>query len=238
MTAPKTALDPRAFTPLVPSERARRAAFTWAARRAGRVSVAVVDSRGRLHGFNGRAPFWSASVVKAMLLVAYLREHRRVSTTMRGVLTRMIEHSDNDAADIVYRAVGRRGLTKLARTAGMRGFRTTAAWITTQVTAADMALFFRDMERWLPKQHRHFANWLLTHVTPYERWGIPAAAAPLGYRVYFKPGWIGAWVLASQAARLERRSVRIGLAVFTDKNPTSTYGKETIAGVTRRLLRR
>ena len=37
-------------------------------------------------------------------------------------------------------------------------------------------------------------------------------------------------------ARLERRRVHIGLTVFTDHNPSSTYGKETIAGVTARLL--
>ena len=30
----------------------------------------------------------------------------------------------------------------------------------------------------------------------------------------------------------------IGLAVFTDHNPDPVYGKETIAGVTARLLRR
>jgi hypothetical protein len=56
--------------------------------------------------------------------------------------------------------------------------------------------------------------------------------------VFFKAGWLGAWTLASEAARLERERVRVGLAVFTDDNPTSTYGKETVAGVTARLLRR
>ena len=237
-TLPTGAVDLEARPPLVPSERARRAAFAWAARRAGRVAVAVVDSRGHLYGYHHRVPFWSASVVKAMLLVAYLREHRTVSTAMRGVLRRMIEHSDNDAADIVYRAVGRRGLAKLARLAGMRGFHTTAAWITTQVTAADMALFFRDMERWLPERHRHFADWLLAHVTPYRALGHPCRCR-------------SAWLPRLLQAGLDRRLgagqsggparapvVRLGLAVFTDKNPTSTYGKETIAGVTRRLLRR
>ena len=56
--------------------------------------------------------------------------------------------------------------------------------------------------------------------------------------MYFKPGWLGAWILANEAARLERQRVRIGLAVFTEQNPTSSYGKDTIAGVTARLLRR
>ena len=55
--------------------RARRAAFAWAARRAGDVAVAVVDSRGRAYGYHASDRFITASVVKAMLLVAYLRRH-------------------------------------------------------------------------------------------------------------------------------------------------------------------
>jgi Beta-lactamase enzyme family len=223
--------------PLVPTARARRAAFAWAARRAGSVAVAVVDSRGRLYGYHASRPFITASVVKAMLLVAYLRRHSSVGPAMRTVLARMITLSDNDAADEVYRLVGRGGLAHLAHLARMRTFRAGSAWIVSRVGAADMARFFRDMERYIPAAHRRFADSLLTHIVSYERWGIPPAAEPLGYRVYFKPGWLGAWVLANEAARLERKRVRIGLAVFTDGNPTSSYGKETIAGVTARLLR-
>ena len=173
-----------------------------------------------------------------MLLVAYLRRHSSVDGGMRATLTRMITVSDNAAADAVYRSVGRRGLQRLARRARMTTFRSSGAWIVCRVGAADMARFFRDMERYIPTQHRRFANGLLAHIVSYQRWGVPAAAEPLGYRVYFKPGWLGAWTLANEAARLERRRVRIGLAVFTDHNPTSSYGKETIAGVTARLLRR
>ena len=127
---------------------------------------------------------------------------------------------------------------RLARTARMRTFRAGGAWIVSRAAAADMARFFRDMERYVPSQHRRFANGLLTRLVPWQRWGIPAAAERRGYRVYCKAGWLGAWTLANEAARLERRRVRIGLAVFTDHNPTSSYGKETVAGVTERLLRR
>ncbi len=227
-----------ALPPLVPTASARRAAFAWASRRAGDVAVAVVDSRGRAYGYHEQRSFITASVVKAMLLVAYLRRHDTVDPAMRATLTRMITVSDNAAADAVYRSVGREGLARFADRAGMRSFRASGAWILCRVAAADMARFFRDMERYIPSQHRSFANGLLAGVVSYQRWGIPAAAGPLGYRVYFKPGWLGAWVLANQAARLERRTVRIGLAVFTDRNPSSTYGKETVAGVTARLLRR
>jgi len=224
--------------PLVPTARARRAAFAWAARRAGRVAVAVVDSRGRLYGYRPWVPFTTASVVKALLLVAYLRKHSTIDSYWRATLTRMITLSDNAAADAVYARVGRHGLSRFARLAHLRTFRVSSAWIACRVGAADMARFFRDMESYIPSGHRSFADYLLAHIVSYERWGIPPAAEPLGYRVYFKPGWLGAWVLANEAARLERKRVRIGLAVFTDGNPTSSYGKDTIAGVTARLLRR
>ena len=180
----------------------------------------------------------SASVVKAMLLVAYLRGHPKPSAGMRDVLRRMIDYSDNAATDVVYGVVGRSGLVKLARLAHMRGFRPSGGWITTRITAADTARFFRDMERYIPDRQRHFANGLLAGITPSQSWGIPAVARPMGYRVYFKGGWLGAFVLANQAARLERERVRLGLAVFTDGNPGSEYGLDTIRGVTERLLRR
>ena len=228
----------RALPPLVPSSDGLRRAFAWAADRGGRVSVAVVDSRGRLHGFHPWRSFMSASVVKAMLLVAYLRSHPAPTAFMRDELRRMIEYSDNAATDVVYGVVGRSGLVGLARLTGMRGLRPSGGWITTRITAADLARFFRDMERYIPDGQRRFANGLLAGITPSQSWGIPAAARPMGYRVYFKGGWLGAFVLANQAARVERERVRLGIAVFTDGNPASGYGLETVRGVTARLLQR
>lgn len=228
----------RALPPLVPTARARRAAFAWAARRSGTVAVAVIDSRGRAYGYHATRPFITASTVKALLLVAYLRRHRTVPDGMRATLTRMITVSDNAAADAVYRAVGRSGLKKLARRAHLSSFRTSGAWILCRVDALDMARFFRDMERYVPVAHRRFANRLLSSIVSYQSWGVPAVARPLGYRTYSKAGWLGAWTLASEAARLEKGRVRIGLAVFTDGNAPGDYGKQTVAGVAERLLRR
>jgi hypothetical protein len=227
-----------ALPPLAPTASARRAAFAWAARRAGKVAVAVVDSHGRSYGYHEDRRFIAASLTKSMLLVAYLRRHATVSPSMRVTLTRMITVSDNDSADAVYRSVGRDGLRRLAHLAQMRSFQTSSAWILCRVSAADMARFFRDMESYIPSAHRRFANGLLTHIVSYQSWGIPEVARPRGYRVYSKAGWLGAWTLANQAARLERQRVRIGLAVLTDDNQTPAYGKETVAGITERLLRR
>ena len=216
-----------ALPPRVPTAAAVRRAFAWAATR-GDVCVAVVDSRGRFRGYRATHPCTSASVVKAMLLVQYLRGHAAVSRSMGHTLSRMIRSSDNAATDVVYGSVGRRGLGRLAKAAGMNGFQPYGGWITTRITAADTARFFLGMERYIPARHRSFANGLLAGITPWQRWGIPAAAEPLGYAAYFKGGWLGDYLLANQGARLERGRIRIGLAVFTDGNPAGRYGLETI----------
>ena len=127
---------------------------------------------------------------------------------------------------------------RLARLAHMQTFRSSSAWIVSRVGAADMARFFRDMEQYIPREAPPLRRRAAGARRLVRALGHPVAAEPRGYRVYFKPGWLGAWTLANEAARLERRRVTIGLAVFTDPNPSSTYGKETIAGVTARLLRR
>ena len=41
--------------------------------RSGSASFAVIDERGRIHGYRRAVQYSSASLVKAMLLVAYLR---------------------------------------------------------------------------------------------------------------------------------------------------------------------
>src|SRR4051794_32799194 len=69
---------PRPATgPGVISQRALADARAYAATRRGRVSFAVVDRGGRIQGMNEDATFISASVVKAMLLIGFLRERAR-----------------------------------------------------------------------------------------------------------------------------------------------------------------
>src|SRR4051812_26321217 len=82
-----------------PTSAQLHAARHFAAHRHGAVSFAVVDSHGRDRG--GRHPALrrpSASVVKAMLLVAYLRAHARdrLSPPARRLLSPMIRVSAND----------------------------------------------------------------------------------------------------------------------------------------------
>jgi Beta-lactamase enzyme family len=219
------------------------AAGRYLARRAGYTSFAVLDSQGRIDGRHSHRTFVSASVVKAMLLVADLRRlaaGRRGLGGERALLAPMIELSDNDAATAVWYRVGEARVEALARRAGMTDFSVSGYWANAQISAADQARFFFWMEKLVPRRFRRFADHLLSHIVDYESWGIPAVARQRGWRVFFKGGWRGTdrGQLVHQAARLERRRKRVAIAVLTDGDPSMSYGIETIEGVTRRLLAR
>ena len=217
-----------------------RDAARYARGRAGSVSFAVVDERGRMRGVHRGTQYSSASLVKAMLLVAYLRgaRGRELSASERGLLGPMIRVSDNDAADAIYAQVGPAGLQRLARRAGMRRFATSPAWGGCQVTAADQARFFRRIASLLPERHRGYGLGLLSGIVASQRWGIPRGA-PKGWRVHFKGGWYPAdasgWRV-HQGALLRRGPRRLGVAVLTSGDPSYDYGATTIAGVAARLL--
>lgn len=220
-----------------------RAAARYLKDRSGSTGFAVVDSQGRMSGAHIHRTFVSASVVKAMLLVAYLRmlaaEGRSLGPADRSILDPMIEVSDNDAAAAAWYRVGESRVVALARRSGMTDFSVSGYWANAQISAADQARFFFGMEHAIPRRFRAYARHLLSHIVDYESWGIPAVARPRGWRVYFKGGWrtTGRGQLVHQAARLQRPRARVAIAVLTDGDPSMGYGVETIEGVTVRLLR-
>ncbi len=212
------------------------AACEFAAGRAGRVAVAVVDRYGRLHGYLLHAGFQSASLIKVMLLVAYLREHPDVPEDMLETLTAMIERSDNAAAYAVYDIVGDAGLQSVAKLAQMQDYAKGPSLLATNVSAADYAQLMFNIRTYLPAQHEALAMDLLSHIVPYECWGLPVVARPYGWTMWFKGGWLGANTTIHQAALLQKGGVTWALAVLTDGDPTPTYGFATLQGVMSRLL--
>ncbi len=219
--------------PAFPSARRIARALAWAEDRGGEVGVAIVDSHGGLHTYDAHRQFQSASLSKAMLLVAYLRGHPRPTTAMRATLTGMIEESDNADADIVYDVVGNSGLLRVAKLSEMQDFGVGDSWIDARVTAADQARFFYRYQSYLPTRSVALARRLLSGITHMQRWGIPAAAGPAGWKVFFKGGWLGEDnYLMNQAAWLERHGVRWSLAILSDDDPTSSYGWQTQKGIT------
>jgi beta-lactamase class A len=217
-----------------------RSARSYAKSRAGNVSFAL-HTGAHLYRYRSewRAP--SASVVKAMLMVAYLR-HRHVRRRPlrapdRALLSPMIRRSDNVAASRVRNFVGNGGLYAVARRARMRRFVAAASWGSSQITAADQARFFLRIDRLVPRRHRRYAMRLLNTIVRPQRWGV-ARARPRGWAIYFKGGWgSGSGAVDHQVALLRRGGRRLAVAVMTTGNPGHAYGKATLRGVTRRLLR-
>ncbi|MGI8505832.1 MAG: hypothetical protein ACR2MK_03330 [Solirubrobacteraceae bacterium] len=216
--------------------------------RSGRTGLAVIDSEGRLSGVNVHAQFITGSVVKAMLLVAYLRHldaigQHYIDAQSASFLYPMIHVSDNNAASQTMSYVGAAGLYGVARTAGMTDFYVADSapgdWGTALLSPADQARFFFAMDSLIPREFVGYARFLLSTIAAYESWGIPAVARPLGYRVFFKGGWRPSpdIYLVNQIARLEGHHRTFSMAVMTDGDADMGYGIGTIQGVTAALLR-
>jgi len=225
-----------------PSPAALAAASRFLSTRAGRASFAVIDSRGRLRGMHLHEHFATASVVKVMMLVAYLQmldaQHRALGAADSALLYPMIHVSDNDAASEVLAIVGRGALARVARAAGMSDYAPAAGWWAfTQTSSADQARLMFALPRLIPSRFYGYARGLLEGVEASQSWGIPPVARPR-WRVYFKTGWLPEEGIFTEVARLERHALSFSLAVLTGGEPSKSYGEQTIAGVAAALLTR
>lgn len=222
----------------LPDQRQLSSAASWAGERKGRVSWAVIDSAGRIHGRHTTRPHTSLSVSKSLLLVAALRRvggRHAVPRDLAAQLDPMIRISDNDAASAVFRRLGGdRAFGDVVRAAGLRRVRLTGRWSQLRISAGDVARFFLRADRIVPARHRPYARRLLRRIDHKQSWGIPHALRGKGWRVYFKGGWRGPTV--HQGALAERGEHRIAIAVLSDGSPTHDYGRRTIEGVAKRLL--
>jgi hypothetical protein len=224
-----------------PSSAAVAGASRFLSSRAGATAFAVVDSQGRLAGVRLHEHFRTASIVKAMMLVAYLQmlsaQHRGLNAGDRSLLYPMIHVSDNNAASAVLGSVGGGGLARVARQSGMTDYAPGIGWWAfTQTSAADQARFFSLLGQLIPRQFYGYARGLLSGIDPSQSWGVPAVARPR-WQVFFKGGWLPMEGVFTQVARLERGGLTFSVAVLTSGEPSMGYGEQTIAGVTGALLR-
>jgi hypothetical protein len=222
-------------------EKVDRAA-DYARSRDGKVFFAVTGVGGRLHGWRAHRAAPSASVLKAMLLVAYLRRasvrHRDLTDHDRSLLSPMIRRSANKPASRIIGIVGSSGIYAVARVAEMRRFVLhLPIWGHSEITPRDQVRFFRRIDSYIPRRHRAYGMRLLASVVPSQRWGIPPAK-PDGWQIFFKGGWgSGTGLVTHQVALLEKGDLHVSIAVLTQFNPSQAYGERTIWGVARRLLR-
>jgi hypothetical protein len=218
-----------------------RAAIAYAHTRAGDVSFAV-RTQHRAWGWRVDRTVPSASLLKAMLLVAYLDDprvrERPLGAADHRLIDPMIERSDNEAATRVLEFDGAAGVYGVARRAGMRRFTLDdEIWGLSRIDAADQARFFLQIDREVVPRHRAVAMHLLASVIASQRWGIGRLRLP-GWQLYFKGGWgAGTGEVEHQSILLRRGSVRLAASVLITSSPSHEYAKRTLRGVFVALLR-
>jgi hypothetical protein len=230
---------PASFTPLHLTAALAAARSEVAA--GHRIGFAVVTADGRtLAQLNSSMPTYSGSITKAMLLIAYLRQHADapLSQATRDELGQMIEISDNDAADWVYDHLDspQDALIALAQDAGMSGLQidtTDPVYVLGQslITAGDFAHLFSRIDQLLPASQRGFGLYLLSHVT--ERVGLLDAGLPGA--VYSKEGWkpepaglLGSPYIVNQAAQFTDDGTTYGVAVTVGDVSDQTEGEAVV----------
>jgi hypothetical protein len=243
VTCAVLALPAVATAAAYPTHRQMDAVRAYLKHRGGVVGVGVIDNHGRVRGIHDKRRFVTASVIKAMLLVSYLRkvahQGRGLSRYERSHLRPMIRVSSNRAATWTYSRLGDVPLRRLARRADMDQFEICGSWGYAHFSARDQAKFFWRLEDLTPPRFREYATHLLRSIHSSQSWGIPSIGRPRGFSVFFKGGWrgTGRGQLVHQASFLRYHGVGFSLAVLTDGNPSMAYGIGTIEGVARRILR-
>ena len=177
-----------------------------------------------------------------MLLVAYLRQRAsataRCATASARCSAPMIRRSDNAAGDRVRDIVGNAALVAARPRGGHDplppGRRSGACRRSRRATRRGSSC---TSTRFLPRATARTALRLLRTIVPSQRWGIGAVTPP-GWTLYFKGGWgSGSGAVDHQVGLLQRGEDRVAIAVLTLNSPSHDYGKATLRGVAKRLLR-
>jgi len=215
-------------------------AIQYALSRTGVIAFAV-RTRSHYWGWYDTRIYPSASVLKPMLMVAYLRRpdvrDRDLTADERGTIEPMIRWSDNNAADRMFNMVGEQGLDQLALDAHMEHFSPSyPIWGNSQIDAQDQTEFFLYIDKLIPPRHRAYAMNLLETIVPWQRWGVGQVQPP-GWRLFFKGGWgSGTGRVDHQVALLTHGHTRVSVAVLTMDDGSHPYGQETLQGMFARLL--
>jgi hypothetical protein len=223
---------------------ATRMAHDIDARLAGRAStigLKEIDSKtGVTCAYHPTWHFYAASAIKATILGALLRmaqeQHRHLTPAERSHAWLMITQSNNDAATDLWDEVGMRRMQHFLNLAKMKQTVLAHAWGLSLLTAHDEILLLTLLSgpnRILSESSRVYAQYLMAHVIPAQRWGVPAGA-PASVKVHLKNGWLpypvsSDWEINSIGFFTSRHPARdYEIAVLTHANPSMAYGIDTI----------
>jgi beta-lactamase family protein len=216
------------------------AARNYASHRTGEIGFAVRTEH-HFWGYRATPTFPSASVIKAMCLVAYLNHpdvrNRDLTANDYDLLGPMIRRSSDAATNKVVSYIGYSRLRALAKRVGMKHFSTRPIWGRSRINASDQSLFFLHIDDYTPPRHREAALQLLSSITESQRWGLWKVIPP-GWDLFSKGGWgLGTGWVDHQAALLKRGDQRVSIAILQHNTGTHAYGKETLRALGKILFR-
>jgi hypothetical protein len=208
------------------------------ASRADNVTAVVYDiNTGQTVTFRPGVIEHTASTVKVDILGTLLK---RAQDAGRGLTAQeqmlavpMIEESLDSAANVLWVQLGPAAIGAFERSAGLT--QTTPApdgiWGTTTTTATDRIAMLRQLvfrSPLLTDASRGYVLTLMEHVTPSQAWGV-TGGVPAGVTVALKNGFsiINGWQINSMGW-VHGQGRNYLMAVLTDRNPTETYGIQTI----------
>src|SRR3954447_266334 len=211
--------------------------------RSGAAAVAVHDYRANRDYlvFQDRT-VWTASVVKLEILQALLHKRNgKLSSYERAEAKKMIENSDNDAAEELWERIGNGpGLDAFSKLAGLTDTRSDPRrrWGRTTTSARDQIKLLQLLEvanKLLSDASRSYVRGLMHNVEGDQRWGS-CAHAPSGAWTMNKNGWSpiaddnGYWAVNSDCY-VWSKTKRYALVVLDKHLGSESYGIATIQGV-------
>jgi len=171
---------------------------SYVAAQGGDMGAAVYDvTHDRSYGSNADKTYILASSAKVYLMLADLdrieARGQQPSNNDVQLLTAMIEHSDNDAAQTIYQQIGYdRGMQRYMPKLGITDYvPCTDGWGCAQASAGDMvrALTLLQKGQILTAGDRQLALGLMHQVEADQRMGV-GETAPSGATYYMKDGWL------------------------------------------------
>jgi hypothetical protein len=190
--------------------------------------------------------FDAASTIKATIISALLLKEggqSHLTKAQRNLAWLMITQSNNDAATDLWNEVGMASMQRFLNKAKMTHTVLSEAWGLTQETAADelkLLQLLANPGKVLSTASRRYVLWLMDHVIPSQRWGVPAGA-PANLTVAVKNGWLPYpnsrnWHVNSLGVFRNTR-VTYEIAMLTSGNASEDYGIDTIEDAARVLNR-
>jgi hypothetical protein len=180
----------------------------------------------------------TASMVKIDILAVLLWEsqnaHRALTPKQVSLATKMVEASDNKAAQTLWIAIGQMpALTMFNDHIHFTQTTTNWNWGLVETTPRDQLNLLMTIvlpNRYLDAASQQFEQSLMENVTKYERFGLPTGA-PTNAVVGVKDGWYRetttGWQVNSTGYVHLGRTFYLAV-IMTASNPSVGYGREVV----------